>query len=62
MGRNLVLGDPAYHGRFGFSAELAAGFGSPYAGPHLMGLDLQADGLKVRTGALRYPHAFADLD
>lgn len=58
----FVLGDPAYYGRFGFSAALAAGFGSPYAGPHLMGLELQADGLKVRTGSLRYAQAFADLD
>jgi putative acetyltransferase len=58
----FVLGDASYYGRFGFSAVLAAGFGSPYTGPHLMGLELQADGLKVRTGALSYPQAFADLD
>jgi putative acetyltransferase len=58
----FVLGDPAYYGRFGFSPALAAGFGSPYAGPHLMGLELQADSLKVRTGSLRYPQAFADLE
>ena len=58
----FVLGDPAYYGRFGFSASLTAGFNSPYAGPHLMGLELQADSLKVRTGSLRYPQAFADLN
>jgi hypothetical protein len=28
----------------------------------LMGLELQADGLKVRTGSLKYAGAFADLD
>ena len=32
----FVLGDPAYYRRFGFRADLAAGFASPYAGPHLM--------------------------
>ena len=29
----FVLGDPAYYGRFGFSATAAAPFASPYAGP-----------------------------
>jgi putative acetyltransferase len=58
----FVLGDPAYYGRFGFSAALAAGFGSPYAGPHLMGLELQAHSLAAKTGTLSYPQAFADLD
>lgn len=33
----FVLGDPAYYRRFGFRADLAAGFTSPYAGPHLNG-------------------------
>ncbi len=58
----FVLGDPVYYGRFGFNAPLAAGFGSLYAGPQLMGLELQANGLNVRTSYLRYPQAFADLD
>jgi putative acetyltransferase len=58
----FVLGDPAYYGRFGFSAALAARFGSPYAGRHLMGLELQSDGLNVRTGPLKYAQAFADLE
>ena len=30
----FVLGDPAYYGRFGYDAELAAGFSSPYAGEY----------------------------
>jgi putative acetyltransferase len=32
----FVLGDPAYYSRFGFSAEAAAPFASPYAGSFLM--------------------------
>ena len=36
----FVLGDPAYYGRFGFSAETARPFSSPYAGEHFMVLML----------------------
>jgi putative acetyltransferase len=36
----FVLGSPAYYARFGFSADTASGFASPYAGPHLMALAL----------------------
>ena len=57
----FVLGDPAYYGRFGFAAQLAEGFASPYAGPHLMGLALREHALSERTGELRYPGAFAAL-
>ncbi len=57
----FVLGDPAYYGRFGFSPALAAGLSSPYAGPHLMGLELQSESLKAQTGVLSYPRAFAGL-
>lgn len=32
----FVLGDPAYYGRFGFSAGEAERYASPYAGPHFM--------------------------
>jgi putative acetyltransferase len=32
----FVLGDPGYYGRFGFSADAAAPFPSPYAGRHFM--------------------------
>lgn len=56
----VVLGDPAYYGRFGFAAGLAAGYASPHAGPHLMALALRPEGLP-RTGAVEYPPAFAAL-
>ena len=56
----FVLGDP-YYQRFGFDPALAAGFASPYAGPHLMGLALQPQGLAVRSGPLDYAAAFDAL-
>ena len=34
----LVLGDPGYYGRFGFSAEAAQGLAMPYDGPALQAL------------------------
>ncbi|GLK84868.1 GNAT family N-acetyltransferase [Ancylobacter defluvii] len=56
----FVLGDPAYYQRFGFSAEAAAGFASPYAGPHLMVLPL-GGALPATQGTLRHAPAFAEL-
>jgi len=58
----FVLGDPAYYCRFGFDATLAAGFTSPYSGPHLLALALQSDGLPIQKGSLEYPAAFATLE
>jgi putative acetyltransferase len=55
----FVLGDPAYYGRFGFSAELAAGFSSPFAGPDLMALALGRRGLAERQGTVAYAAAFS---
>jgi putative acetyltransferase len=52
----FVLGDPALYGRFGFSAEDARAFASPYAGPHFMARRLAASA--PRRGRLRYPTAF----
>jgi putative acetyltransferase len=58
----FVLGDPAYYGRFGFSAACAAPFASPYAGPHLMALRLLDDVALPRSGKAEYARAFAELD
>jgi putative acetyltransferase len=55
----FVLGDPAYYARFGFRSEIAASFGSPYAGPHFMALRLAGGG--PQTGHIRYPAAFDQL-
>ena len=55
----LVLGDPAYYGRFGFSAEAAREVSAPYRGlAAFQALALEDDAF---TGAIRvtYPDAFA---
>jgi putative acetyltransferase len=56
----FVLGDPAYYRRFGFSAEAAQGFASPYAGPYLQVLALQHR-LPGNSGSIDYAPAFAGL-
>jgi putative acetyltransferase len=55
----FVLGDPDYYGRFGFRTDLAAGFSSPYAGPHFMVLPL-GGALPVVRGRVEYAAAFAN--
>lgn len=57
----FLLGDPKYYARFGFRADLAAGFSSLYAGPHLMVLPLHGE-LPTHTGPIDYAAGFADLD
>ncbi|MCB1503408.1 MAG: N-acetyltransferase [Hyphomicrobiaceae bacterium] len=57
----FVLGDPGFYQRFGFDAELAAGFTSPYAGPYLMVRPLTKAGLDVTSGPVDYAPAFAAL-
>ena len=57
----FVVGDPAYYQRFGFSANAAEGFESPYAGPYLMVLALNEDGLPSRSGRIDYAPAFSSL-
>lgn len=57
----FVLGDGAFYRRFGFRPELAAGFGSPYAGPHFMALALDG-ALPAEVGRVDYAPAFSRLD
>lgn len=57
----FVLGDPKFYGKFGFSAALAGGFESPYAGEHFMALALNGD-LPVTSGKVEYADAFKMLD
>ncbi len=51
----VVLGDPAYYGRFGYTHERAAMFESAYQGEALQAL---AWGDAPETGLLVYPSAF----
>lgn len=57
----VVLGDPSYYGRFGFSARAAQGFASLYAGPALQAVELRAGTLGEGVGRLRYPRALDAL-
>jgi putative acetyltransferase len=58
----VVLGDPAFYGRLGFQAKLAARLRSPFAGPHLMAIELVAGALAEIDGELRYPPPFRAFD
>jgi putative acetyltransferase len=57
----FVLGDPAYYTRFGFSLQAAAGFETPYAGPHFMALALDGRDMAALGGHLDYAPAFRAL-
>jgi putative acetyltransferase len=52
---SVVLGDPAYYGRFGYMHQRAAGFDSGYQGEALLAL---AWGEAPETGRLDYASAF----
>jgi putative acetyltransferase len=54
----LVLGDPAYYPRFGFSAEMAARVASPFQGlPAFMGLGF-VEAAFAEPMTVAYPSAF----
>lgn len=55
----FVLGDPNYYGEFGFKADAATGFISPYAGPYLQAL-LLTSSAKVK-GTIKHASAFGAL-
>ncbi len=55
---SVVLGDPAYYGRFGYSHERAAGFESEWQGEALQAL---AWGEAPAAGRLAYAAAFEAL-
>jgi putative acetyltransferase len=58
----IVVGHPAYYGRFGFSQALAAPIASPYAGEHHQALELTPGVLSGATrGRVTYPPAFAEV-
>jgi len=54
----VVLGDPAYYQRFGFSAEAAAHLDAPHSGEAFMALELIEDALAGEDGLVVYPPAF----
>lgn len=57
----FVLGEPEYYRRFGFSAEAARPFQSPYSGPFFMALPLQPGFVPPRRGQAQYAPGFGAL-
>jgi putative acetyltransferase len=57
----FVLGEPDYYARFGFSAEAAAPFASPYAGPYFMARAFGPGFVAPGRGEAAYARAFSDL-
>jgi putative acetyltransferase len=55
----IVLGEPTYYGRFGYSNRRASGFTSDYQSPYLLALSF---GAAPWDGRLDYPPAFRLLD
>ncbi|MGE3807280.1 MAG: GNAT family N-acetyltransferase [Gemmataceae bacterium] len=57
----IVLGEPEYYGRFGFSAKLAGALASPFSGPAFQALELVPDALHGVKGQVQYPPPFFEL-
>lgn len=55
----FVLGAPNYYARFGFSADAAASFDSPYAGEHFMAIALTET--PAPAAPVLYSRRFAEL-
>ena len=60
----LLLGDAAYYGRFGFSAEKTAALRmpGPFERHRLLGLELVPNALKGARGLLRAANAMSEAD
>lgn len=58
-GLAVVVGDPAYYRRFGFSVDHADGLRSAFAGPYLQVLALTSAALGGGQGTLTYAAPFA---
>jgi putative acetyltransferase len=57
----IVLGDPAFYGRFGFSADRARLLRSLYSGPAFQALELMPGALEAIDGEVIYPPPFGML-
>ena len=54
----LVLGEPGYYSRFGFSVEKAASLSSPFPAEAFMALELAPGALDGVQGPVRYAKSF----
>ena len=57
----FVLGDTDFYGRFGFDADKARPFSSPYAGPHFQALVINGASPRAEAGTAKYAPAFGAL-
>lgn len=57
----VVVGDPRFYQRFGFSAATARGLTSPFPGDAFMALELKPGALLANPGTVRYANAFNAL-
>ena len=57
----VVLGDPDYYPRFGFSSEAARNLRAPFSGPAFMAMELTPGCLDGVTGPVCYAEAFGTL-
>jgi len=57
----IVVGDPKFYQRFGFSAAAARGLQSPFPGDAFMALELKPGALLANPGTVRYADAFGAL-
>ncbi len=58
---SFVLGHADYYLRFGYRAELAAPYASPYKGPHFMAAHLDSSLAVPQRGRAEYAPAFARM-
>jgi putative acetyltransferase len=58
---SFVLGHSSYYSRFGYRAELAAPYKSPFAGPHFMAVHLDSGLALPQRGTAEYAPAFARM-
>jgi putative acetyltransferase len=56
----LVVGDPVFYGRFGFSSGRARVFVSRYSGDAFQALEIVPGALSGESGTVDYPEAFSD--
>jgi putative acetyltransferase len=57
----MVVGDPPFYSRFGFTFPPPRRLCSPYAGESFLVLELEPGALRSVTRAVHYPPPFADL-
>jgi putative acetyltransferase len=57
----IVVGEPEYYTRFGFSLHVGEQFTCVWSGPYFLALELRAGAVGSRTYAVEYPTPFQDL-